>query len=130
MKLSIKQKEEIYFLSQVWPDVKFDPTEYEIVDFINHTIYGIKIRDGRKSANRLFQAKRQFEITSKAWLEDILDFRVSLTELLNDMGCPYFRRFIDSFRNQIAKNRLQLKNSTGSPFRSEDGRCLLIVLTK
>lgn len=122
MKLTNKQKQEIDFLTQVWPDKSFESTQEEVEEFINYTIKGVKIKDGRSGGNRIFQNKRNLEISAKMWIDDILDMRLSLVELQEDFNHPYTDHLIDSIRKQVVRKRRQLKQNTGSPFLTTSGK--------
>ncbi len=87
-----KQEQEINFLSKYFGG--FQPNKKEIEDFIQGVVYGKK-ELGIRNNNRLFQAKRRFEMTLKMWKEDLPRI-ITKEELLEDFNNnPYISKIIN-----------------------------------
>jgi glucan phosphoethanolaminetransferase (alkaline phosphatase superfamily) len=73
MKITKKQEQEIDWMEK-WGinEVPFISTQEEKEEYIQHTVYGNKTElNLAKNTNRLFQAKRGFDMTFKMWREDM-----------------------------------------------------------
>lgn len=84
--------EEIDFLAK-WGE--FTPTEEESEEYIKATVFGGKVL-GTAFNNRLFQARRRFHISLKAWQEDMSLGILKINELLSDekLKHPYLNKVL------------------------------------
>jgi hypothetical protein len=91
-----KQRREVEFYSQLWPDVPFVPSSEEIQDYIAATVHGAKFL-GTRTTNRLYNNKRLAEITSKMWREGIREGVLAPKELREDPMYihPFGQRLVD-----------------------------------
>lgn len=108
MKITTKQKQEIDFLSIIFRDSRFGKKDFqatpeEIVEFINYTSKGIGTNlDIRNETNWLKISKRLLDISVKQWAEDMKEWLLLYTEILEDYdNHPYVIRIINSIRKQL-----------------------------
>lgn len=111
-RISLRQREEIYFLSKKMR--KIEPTPQEIDEYFDWVSMGKE----PSGDNRLVQARRGFDITLKMWRKDMMG-RVSgipilfAFELLEDeeLKCPYLERVVYSTIDGLPKfyKNLQLE---------------------
>lgn len=96
MKITKKQKSEIYFLSQKFADIPFVSSSDEVKEYIAWTVKGKK--DRCSTFNRLFLEKRKLDIMIKYWKQDI-EFLITKKELLEDkkLKCDFFKKLVASF---------------------------------
>lgn len=106
MRLSNGQKQEIEFLSNEFK--KFSPTEQEVEQFIEYTVYGkgkTEQKHGKVAcdSNRLILAKRSLEISSAMWKQDITTGLLSVRELAEDYPSEYGKRFVKGLCKSITR---------------------------
>jgi len=102
-----KQKQEIDFFCKCY---NIDPTEKEIEDYFNHTVYGKKSNElikrltqgsygGERSyENCIFQAKRKWDMQLKMFKVDYASF--PLFELIEDFDHPYATKCLTKLYNR------------------------------
>lgn len=109
MKLSKKQKEEIDFFSSFAKN-PFIPTETEIENYINQTVYGKKENAlfAWSSSNRISVSKRQFDISIKMWIDDLSSGLLSIDELYEEYGQhPFGKKLVHSVQKALNKPNTQ-----------------------
>lgn len=91
MRLTKNQKKEIEFYKN---NYNINPTEEEIEEYINYTVYGKgNINIYKKNVNCIFTEKRKLEILSKCWLKDLNNDLLFPNELYNDIDCVFWRKY-------------------------------------
>jgi hypothetical protein len=96
-KLSPKQRLEIEFLSEVWPDERFVPTDDEIENFIDAVVHGKK----SDKENRLLIQKRILEITLGMWRDSLKRRLLFIGELRQEFSHPYIQKIIKQLEQNI-----------------------------
>jgi hypothetical protein len=109
MKITNKQKIEIDFFSQQvgYNGIKFIPTEEEIEEYINRTVYGKKkiINNIYDEKNRLFLSKRILDIQIKDWIRDMREGILFYQDLLEGFNShPYILKIIETIKNKRMKD--------------------------
>lgn len=100
MKYTKKQLQEIDFFEIVW---WFISTADEVLEYINLTSYWIwDKKSPRDENNRLIIQKRKFDITLKLWAEDMKDWILLYSDILEDYNHhPYVVKVLDSIRKSL-----------------------------
>ena len=105
MKITKKQQEEIDFYKRTY---NINPTDKEIEDFINHTVYGKKSKNFKElvysNKKNLFNCKRWLDMTVKMWTEDFKKGWSSPKWLLDDETDPFVRKLIKSAGKSIKRS--------------------------
>jgi hypothetical protein len=109
MKISIKQQQEIDFLSREYNKSKiFEPTQEEIEQYIEYTVHGVaktieRYGNAVGQDNRLIRNQRLLNMSISMWKQDLTTGLLSAEDLLEDYTSPYGQKMVMGVLKSITR---------------------------